>query len=255
MKVLVIGGTADGRYLATALFEQGFDVTYSIAGIVRKAVLPCPVVSGGFTQFGGLAKYVADHHITHLVDVTHPFAEKMSNKVALVSQELAMPAIRFHRKQWPKHSNDNWIECLQWQEVIEKTLSHDSLFITAGQITQDVMDQLAAQSQQVLIRTAMPMKINVPDNVTWIKAIGPFQIVHEQQLIKQYQIDAIISKNSGGDSTYAKIEAAAQAGIPVYQFKRPDLAPLQYQFDNSAECLSLLSRFRDSLLSQSLSNQ
>lgn len=255
MKILVIGGTADGRYLATELFKLGFDVIYSIAGIVRKATLPCPVISGGFTQFGGLAKYVADHHITHFVDATHPFAEKMSNKIALVSNALSITAIRFHRKQWIKHANDNWIECSQWQGVIEKTISHHSLFITAGQITQDVLNQLATQSKHVLIRTAMPMRINLPENVTWIKAIGPFQLDHEQQLIKQYQIDAIISKNSGGDSTYAKIQAAAQAGIPVYQFKRPDLDPLQYQFDNSDECLHLLSSFRDCALSTSMSNK
>ena len=55
MKILVVGGTADGRKLATELFELGFDVIYSIAGIVRKATVPCAVISGGFTQFGGLA--------------------------------------------------------------------------------------------------------------------------------------------------------------------------------------------------------
>ena len=103
MKVLVVGGTADGRYLASALFEAGFDVIYSIAGIVRKAKLPCPVVTGGFTQFGGLAQYVLDNKITHLVDVTHPFAQKMSNKLALVSDQLKLPAIRFHRPQWRQY--------------------------------------------------------------------------------------------------------------------------------------------------------
>ncbi len=243
MKILVVGGTADGRYLATALFELGFDVTYSIAGIVRKAKLPCEVVSGGFTQFGGLAKFVIDNHITHLVDVTHPFAKKMSNKIAVVSKELSLPAIRFHRKAWPKNANDNWIELSQWADVIEQTACHNSLFITAGQITEHVMEQLAAQSKQVLIRTAMPMKINLPENVTWLKAIGPFQLQDELQLIEQYQIDAIISKNSGGDSTYAKIQAASQTGIPVYQFKRPELQATTYQFDNQDDCIALLQSF------------
>jgi len=244
MKVLVIGGTADGRKLATALFELGFDITYSLAGIVRKAKLPCPVVSGGFTQFGGLAQYVVDNQITHIVDVTHPFAEKMSNKIAQVSSELALPTIRFHRKQWPQNANDNWIELSQWSDVIEQTACFDSLFITAGQITQDVMNQLAAQAKQVLIRTAMPMNIKRPKNVTWLKAIGPFQLEHELQLIEQYQIDAIISKNSGGDSTYAKIQAAAQASIPVYQFKRPELKATTYQFDNQVDCISLLQNLQ-----------
>tara|TARA_R110001583_G_scaffold1565_5_gene12215 strand:- start:4511 stop:5305 length:795 start_codon:yes stop_codon:yes gene_type:complete len=240
MKVLVIGGTADGRKLATELFQLGFDVIYSIAGIVRKARVPGPVISGGFTQFGGLEKYITDNQITHLIDATHPFAQKMSNTIAQVSHSLSIPGIRFHRKQWLKTQQDNWIEVVEWPELIEKVAAHQSLFITAGQISQDIVDQLSKQATHLLLRTAMPAKIDLPINVTWLKAIGPFLLGDEKQLLQQYKIDAIISKNSGGDATYAKIAAAAQAGIPVYQFKRPQLAPLQYEFDNAASCIALL---------------
>lgn len=245
MKILVIGGTADGRHLATALFELGFDTTYSIAGIVRKAKLPCPVVSGGFTQFGGLQQYVTDTQITHLVDVTHPFALKMSNKIAQVSRILAIPSIRFHRLAWPKTAQDHWVEVQTWPELIKKVEKYQSLFMTAGQITQTVVDQLSAQSTQLLLRTAMPVKIDLPSNVTWIKAIGPFQLENEKALIEKYQIDAIISKNSGGHSTYAKIKAAAALAIPVYQFKRPELVPCDYQFDETQACIDLLLRLRE----------
>lgn len=242
MKVLVVGGTADGRYLATALFESGIDVVYSIAGIVRKAKLPCEVVSGGFSQFGGLAQYVNDNCITHLVDVTHPFAQNMSNKLAEVSASLSIPSIRFHRPEWPKTTVDNWILVNDWQALIQHVDNGiGALFVTAGQITQDVMDALASRAKHILLRTAMPVKINLPDNVTWIKAIGPFELEHEKQLIETHQIDAIISKNSGGNSTYAKIVAGAQANIPVYQFTRPVLAPTDFQFDNQADCLAQLA--------------
>ena len=71
------------------------------------------------------------------------------------------------------------------------------------------------------------------------------------QLLQTYNIDAVISKNSGGDATYAKIIAARAASIPVYQFKRPDLQPLQYQFDNAANCIALL---KESLLSTGSDN-
>lgn len=243
MKVLVIGGTADGRKLATELFELGFDVIYSIAGIVRKATVPGPVISGGFTQFGGLATYITNNQVTHLVDATHPFAQKMSNTIAQVSGSLAIPAIRFHRQQWLKTAQDNWIEVIEWPELIEKVAPHQSLFITAGQISQAIVDQLSKQADHLLLRTAMPAKIDLPANVTWLKAIGPFLLDDEKQLLQQYKIDAIISKNSGGDATYAKIQAAAQAGIPVYQFKRPQLSPLQYEFDNAVSCIALLQTF------------
>lgn len=247
MKILVVGGTADGRHLATKLFELGFAVIYSIAGIVRKAKVPGPTISGGFTQFGGLQQYIIDNQITHLVDATHPFAQTMSNAISAASETLLIPAIRFHRPEWPKTNNDKWVEVTQWSEVIEAVASHSSIFITAGQITQDVITPLAEQAEHVLLRTAMPVKIELPENVTWLKAIGPFQFEDEITLLEQYNIDAIISKNSGGDATYAKIKAAAQKGIPVYQFKRPSILPTQYQCDDQASCLALLEKFNMSL--------
>jgi len=243
MKVLIIGGTADGRKLATQLFELGFEVVYSIAGLVRKATVPCAVISGGFTQFGGLSKYITDNAITHVVDATHPFAQTMSNTIAQVTKNLIIPSIRFHRKEWPKTSNDHWIEVCNWEELIAKIVPNQRLFLTAGQVSQEVIEALAEQSKQILIRTAMPAKINLPDNVLWLKAIGPFKVEDERRLIKQYQIEAVISKNSGGKSTYAKIQAAAKANIPVYQFKRPLLAPLLYQFDNQEDCIKQLASF------------
>lgn len=243
MRILVVGGTADGRKLATELHQLGLDVIYSIAGIVRKATVPCKSISGGFTQFGGLATYICEHKITHLIDATHPFAETMSNSIAQVSNDHSIPAIRFHRKPWPKTDNDDWIAVSEWPELIAKVAHHQSLFITAGQISQDVIEQLAKQAKHLLLRTAMPAKVELPANVTWLKAIGPFLLEDERQLLQAYKIDAIISKNSGGNATYAKIQAAAQAGIPVYQFKRPQLAPLQYQFDNAADCIALLQTY------------
>jgi len=247
MKILVVGGTADGRYLATELDALGFDVIYSIAGLVRKATVPCPVVSGGFTQFGGLQQFITDNQLTHIVDATHPFAQTMSNKIVQVSQALSLPSLRFHRKPWLKTPADNWVEVSEWPALIEKVAAHQSLFVTAGQITQTILAQLAGQAKQVLLRTAMPVKITLPENVTWIKAIGPFELANEQQLIADYKIDAIISKNSGGEATYAKIQAAAAAQIPVYQLTRPVLLDTDYQCDNQQDCLNLLSHFKQQM--------
>ncbi|MGJ8581807.1 MAG: precorrin-6A reductase [Psychromonas sp.] len=242
MKVLVVGGTADGRKLATELHRLGIEVVYSIAGIVRKATVPCHSISGGFTQFGGLARYLLDNNITQVIDATHPFAEKMSSTIAQVTSELSITAIRFHRKQWQKTTQDHWVEVSDWPSLIEKVAKHRSLFITAGQVTQPIIDALSAQAEHILLRTAMPSKTTLPANVTWLKAIGPFHFEDEKQLLQQYNIDAVISKNSGGDATYAKIQAAAEASIPVYQFKRPDLQALHYQFDNAASCIALLQK-------------
>lgn len=58
MCLLILGGTADARKLAQALYEQGISVIYSVAGLVRLPNVDCPVISGGFTQYGGLLPYI-----------------------------------------------------------------------------------------------------------------------------------------------------------------------------------------------------
>jgi precorrin-6A/cobalt-precorrin-6A reductase len=40
-------------------------------------------------------------------------------------------------------------------------------------------------------------------------------------LLQNYDIRAIVSKNSGGDATYAKIVAARELKIPVVMVQRP----------------------------------
>src|SRR6202022_3082188 len=65
-----------------------------------------------------------------------------------------------------------------------------------------------------------------------ILARGPFARAAEQQLMRDECIDIIVSKNSGGSSTYAKIEAARDLGIPVVMMRRP-------QIDCAAELFSV----------------
>ena len=54
-----------------------------------------------------------------------------------------------------------------------------------------------------------------------ILARGPFAKGAESQLMRDECIDIVVSKNSGGSSTYAKIEAARDLGIPVVMMRRP----------------------------------
>lgn len=245
MKVLVVGGTADGRQLATQLFDSGLNVIYSIAGEVRKATLPCPVVSGGFSQFGGLEQYVLGQKVTHIVDATDPSALKMSNKISLVSQNLSFPTIRFQQPPWIASCADHWIEVTDWQEVVRSVTIDETVLLSAGQVSQELLNQLAGCAKKVILRTAMPVKITLPDNVSWLKAVGPFQLADEKNLLAKNDIDVVISKNNGGSSTYAKIAAAAELNIPVYLFKRSTLPTVDYEFESLNKCITLLSQFRD----------
>ena len=54
--------------------------------------------------------------------------------------------------------------------------------------------------------------------------------------MKKHRIDALVSKNSGGEQSVAKLEIARERSIPVYMLKRPQLAPVDREFGDIGEC-------------------
>jgi precorrin-6A/cobalt-precorrin-6A reductase len=54
---------------------------------------------------------------------------------------------------------------------------------------------------------------------------GPFSLENEQEILLKYNIDTIVSKNSGGNATYPKIIAARKLGIKVVMVNRPPVPP------------------------------
>jgi len=226
MKLLLLGGTADGRKLAAQLHQlPQVEVIYSVAGLVRQPILDCAIISGGFTQFGGLEQYIKQHHIDAILDVTHPYAAIMSSKASAAASICGISYWRFHRPEWQSVAGDNWQQFEQLMQLPPLTQDYQRVFFTIGQLEQRLVEQLEislmAGAQRHLVRTAVPSKVVLGQGMHWLKAIGPFNVDDEVALMREHQIDLLVTKNSGGASTYAKLEAARLLHIPVLMQSRP----------------------------------
>ena len=91
--------------------------------------------------------------------------------------------------------------------------------------------------ERIVWRTAVEPKFDLPDKIDWIKAIGPFALEDERQLLMDHSIDVIVSKNSGGSATYSKLEAARELSIPVLLHARPILPEAEREFSDTEDCL------------------
>jgi precorrin-6A/cobalt-precorrin-6A reductase len=60
---------------------------------------------------------------------------------------------------------------------------------------------------------------------TLILARGPYTVPEEQALFSRLGVLALVSKNSGGEATQAKLIAARALNIPVVMVRRPDPVP------------------------------
>jgi len=236
-KLLLLGGTADARRIATALHNVGITVIYSIAGLVRTPQIDCEVLVGGFTQFGGLAQYLSEQQIGAVLDVTHPYAAQMSSTAVEACAEVGIPCWRFHRPTWQAEAGDNWIALDSWDTLAQQLTGLNSVMLTAGQLDQLLLEQIAEGVKQVHLRTAVEPKYPLPANVNWIKAIGPFKADDERALMAFLNVQALVSKNSGGDSTAAKLAIARERRIPVYMLRRPVLPAATEEFSDQQTCI------------------
>lgn len=253
MTLLILGGTADGRRIAAEAFSQKINVIYSVAGLVRMPDLACEVISGGFSPFGGLEAYIQQQSINAILDVTHPYAQQMSNKAALAATRCGIPYWRYHREPWQAVGDQPWYEYNNNKTLVNELAQYSSVLLSIGQLEPSLLELLdeaainksinGATPQQYIVRTAAEAKFPLLANMTWLKAIGPFTLEDEVKLLEQYNIKAIVTKNSGGEATKAKLAAARALAIPIYIQSRPELPIANKLFTEHAACLSFLKHF------------
>jgi precorrin-6A/cobalt-precorrin-6A reductase len=65
-------------------------------------------------------------------------------------------------------------------------------------------------------RGELPLK-----NYEVVLGRGPFEENGERALFLLHGIQALVTKNSGGEATYAKIAVARELGLPVVMIERP----------------------------------
>jgi precorrin-6A/cobalt-precorrin-6A reductase len=226
-RVLILGGTGDAVKLAAKISEDSnFEVITSLAGRTHQpAPLPGNVRIGGFGGVAGLATYLREQRIAALIDATHPFAAQISWNAAIAAQETQTPHLMVYRPGWQQTADDRWleVETIDAAAVRLPTLA-TRVFLTTGR--QQLAPFAALTNIWFLMRS-----IDQPDPIIRLpqgKILlerGPFSLEHERQLLQSYQIDGIVSKNSGGDATYAKIIAARELKIPVVIVQRPVMPP------------------------------
>jgi precorrin-6A/cobalt-precorrin-6A reductase len=225
MRILILGGTAEARALAQALAaRRDFAVTVSLAGRTAEP-LPqgAPVRSGGFGGAEGLACYLRDERIDALIDATHPYAAAISANAARAADSAGVKLLALRRLPWRKVAGDDWIEVENVEEAVRALgQAPKRVFLALGR--NELQPFAAAPQHFYLIRSVDPVDppLAVP-HATYITARGPFGESEDRALLEHHNIEMIAAKNSGGVSSYGKIEAARAFHLPVIMLKRPAL--------------------------------
>jgi precorrin-6A/cobalt-precorrin-6A reductase len=225
-RLLILGGTGDAQQIATVAQQlAGLTVISSLAGRTQQPVLPSGTVrTGGFGGKLGLIDYLQAQAIDMVIDATHPFARQISEHAAAAVTELGLPFLIFERSAWSATLTDHWLEVPDHTAAAQLLPDlAERIFLTIGR--QEVGCYAHLTNLWFLMRSIDPPTVPVIPRGEILLAKGPFDLSAELELLQKYQIQAIVSKNSGGEATYAKILAARELGLPVVMIQRPPALP------------------------------
>ncbi|MBL1268434.1 MAG: cobalt-precorrin-6A reductase [Halomonas sp.] len=228
IKILILGGTSEASALASAVAKRGLPAIFSYAGrVATPKPQPLPTRIGGFGGVNGLATFLAQERITHIVDATHPFAAQMSSNVLAAAAQCGVKAVALTRPAWQPVTGDQWQSVASIDEAVSTLAGQPQRVLLA--IGRMHLAAFAGQPQHHYVlrlvdrpTNALPLK-----DVSTVIDRGPFTLEGDLALLENQRIQRIVCKNSGGDGAASKLTAARRLGLPVVMIERPALPPRQ----------------------------
>src|SRR5689334_20630378 len=206
-RVLILGGTAEARQLAGLLDDAGFEPVTSLAGVTREPrAVPGETRVGGFGGADGLARFLAAERFLALVDAAHPFAVTISRHAHAAAQNCNLPLVRLERPAWRKEPGDRWTEVKDIPAAIAAIPPGARILLTIGR--KEATEFLARSDISGIARMIEPMEVGANGSWRILLARPPFHVEKELCLLSEHRITHVVTKNSGGEDTCAKLTAA-----------------------------------------------
>jgi len=221
-RVLLLAGSGEARRLAQALAaEAGVSATASLAGATRAPQkLDLPTRVGGFGGAEAFADYLRGEEIDAVIDATHPFADRISQRSAQVCAALNLPYLQVLRPEWQPGPGDTWTCLADESEAARHIAPGSVVFLATGTKTLKKFANLRDC-------TIWCRRIDAPRNPfpfaggQYIVSRPPFSVDEEIAHFQELGVDWLVVKNSGGDPSRSKLDAARALKIPVAMIRRP----------------------------------
>ncbi|ADV65871.1 precorrin-3B C(17)-methyltransferase [Deinococcus maricopensis] len=253
--VWVFAGTSDGNALAADLAARGHEVVVSVAteyGRERaQERIPGVHVVAGRMGVEARRRLLRDTHARALVDATHPYATLITAQLRDLAGELSLPYLRYERPS---------------------TLPQGAPGVTRAASMEDAARLAARLGRRVFLATGskdLATFLNVPGDAAWFARVtpqadvidaavragipranllamqGPFTRDFNESLWRAWNIDVVVTKDSGEAGGFPeKYDAARALGLPLIVVDRPrhDAAHLHPTFDQLAGALAHLTQ-------------
>jgi precorrin-6A/cobalt-precorrin-6A reductase len=196
-------------------------VVSSLAGRVRDPALPAGEVRiGGFGGIDGLAGYLGNG-VDAVLDATHPFAATISRHAAVAARHTGVALLALRRPGWTAGDGDWWTRVADIETAAAAAAARPAgtVLLTTGR--RDLAAFAGDDTHHYVVRTVEPADPPAPPRITSILDRGPYTVDGETALMTEHDVSLLVTKDSGGTMTTAKLTAARQRSLEVIMVDRP----------------------------------
>ena len=229
-KLLLFGGTTEGRELSAKLVDLGFHVTVCVAtdygGSLMQDSNSIVLHVGRLTKLE-MANFMLNGGFFTVIDATHPYAVEASDNIKKAAEAVGVRYLRLIRLS-VKVSSNNILYAASSEEAA-KLLEGlpGNILLTTGSKDLTSYTKLKDYRERVWVRVlpspdslAKCLSLSFPPaHVICMK--GPFIKELNTAMLKQYNIKIMVTKDTGSEGGFSeKAEAAADAGAILIVIKR-----------------------------------
>jgi precorrin-6A/cobalt-precorrin-6A reductase len=225
-RVLIFGGTIEGRELACALADRGHGVCVSVATEAGVRAMPDDsriTVRCGALEHGEMLSLMASFDV--VVDATHPYARDISEHVARSARESEVACIRIVR---PPSDTAGCTVVGSVEEAVRVVGEEGNVLATTGSRQISTYAALSGFEQRLFARVLDEpssveacLEAGIPRSHILAKS-GPFSIEENLADIDACAACFLVTKDSGDAGGYPEKLAACRArGIEMIVVERP----------------------------------
>lgn len=225
MKLLLLAGTAEARALTERLAgDARFGVIASLAGATRTPhALAAVTRVGGFGGGEAQEKYIQDNVIEAVIDATHPFASRISDRTQAICARRGLPYLQVLRPGWAEVPGDLWTWVADMPAAAAAIPPGAVALLATGR--HSLAAFIGRADATLYLRQIDPADAPFPlPRGGYVVARPAFDLADETRLFRDLRIDLLVVKDAGG-SAGAKLAAARALGLPVIVVARPPQPP------------------------------
>ena len=225
-EILIFAGTTEGRTLSELLADAGIAHTLCVATEYGEIVLkehPLVTVHRGRMNQEEIRSFIEKGDFLAVVDATHPYATVVTQNIKEAMKELPIPYLRLKREQEECRTGD--VRYFENHEACAEALCHTTgnILLTTG--SKDLFRYCTREDlKERLYVRVLPgiesIQLCTEQGIVGKQILalqGPFTEQMNEAMLLQYDIQCLVTKQSGkAGGLQEKLKAAEHINIPVY---------------------------------------